>query len=47
MKQPFGAKPAGFYMRSMLWIAANRTERRRRWDIDNWRELPTYEDGDR
>jgi len=24
MKQPFGAKPAGFYMRSMLWIAANR-----------------------
>ena len=24
MKQPFGAKPAGFSTRSMLWIAANR-----------------------
>jgi hypothetical protein len=23
MKQPFGAKRAGFYMPSMLWIAAN------------------------
>ena len=24
MKQPFGAKPAGFCMRSMRWIAVNR-----------------------
>ena len=24
MKQPFGVKPAGFSMRSMLWIAGNR-----------------------
>ena len=24
MKQPFGAKPVEFYMRSMFWVAANR-----------------------
>jgi len=33
MKQPFGAKPAGFCMRSMRWIAANPQERKRRCAI--------------
>jgi hypothetical protein len=47
MKQPFGAKPAGFYTRSMFWIVANRKKEDVAGVSINWRELPTSEDSDR
>jgi hypothetical protein len=46
MKRPFGAKPAGFYMRSMRWIAANRKKEDAAPVSNDWRDLPTPKDDD-